>query len=393
MSLPNVNISLANGQLGTLAAPTDAIAGMVLTGASEGTISTNTPFQINSLQEAANLGLTTTNNAFAYKQIKEFYDEAPTGTALYLMLAPATQKVNQLADKTNSNGAIKLLNYAAGSIRLLGVLCDDVQVYGSSLQAGNANGINADCYTAIANMQVLATQFFQAQTPFRAIIGGSSFNGNANALNNMTQNNYNRVACLIGDTQSGPSAAIGLLLGNLCGLPVQRKVSRVKNGAITSTTAYIGSSAAEQFSNPDMLYDKGFISFRTFAGKSGYYFSSDATCCSQSDDYACLARGRVIDKAQRIAYALFVNEVDNEVLINADGTLDAGYTKCLEQSISNLLNLSMTATHQISAVQAFIDSAQNVLANNMIQVVLKITPVGYSSDIEIQLGFTNPANA
>jgi Protein of unknown function (DUF2586) len=393
MSLPNVNISLANGQLGTIAASADAVAGLVLTGAAEGSISINTPIMINSLQQATNLGLTTTNNAFAYKQIKEFYDEAPIGTNLYVMLAPPTQKVHQLADKTNANGAIKLLNYAAGSIRLLGVLCDDLQVYGPLFQAANANGINADCYTAIANMQVLATQFFTAQTPFRAIIGGSSFNGNAIALNNMTQSSYNRVACLIGDTQSGASAAVGLLLGNLCALPVQRKVSRVKNGGISSPTAYIGSSAAEQYSNPDMLYDKSFISFRTFPGKSGYYFNSDTMCCSKTNDYASLARGRVIDKAQRIAYDLFVNEVDNEVLINSDGTLDSGYTKNLEQSITNQLNLSMTATNQISAVQAFIDPAQNVLATNIINVVLKITPVGYSSFILIQLGFNNPANA
>jgi hypothetical protein len=393
MSLPNVNISITNGQLGSLIPSADAVAGIVLTGSSEGSISAGTPFLVNSLQQALNLGLSQNNNAFAYKHIKEFYDEAPAGASLYILLAPPTFKVNQLADKTNASGAINLLSFAAGSIKLLGIVCDDTQVYNAQNPLVNTNGINADCYTAVNNLQLLALQYFQQQKPFRGIVGGTSFNGAATALNNNTQSNNNRVACLIGDTLSGSGAAVGLLLGFLSAQPVQRKVSRVKNGALALSTAYIGNTLAEQYGNPDMLFDKSFISFRTFAGKSGYYFNSDATCCSKSDDYASLARGRVIDKAQGIAYNVFVNEIDNEVLINTDGTLDAGYTKSLEQSINNQLNLSMSATGQISGVKSFIDPAQNVLAVNQVNVVLKITPVGYSSAIEIQLGFDNPANA
>lgn len=387
MSLPNVNITLANGQLGSVLQTNDGIAGLVLTGVSEGSITAGNPVLVTSLTDAINQGLTTNNNAFAYKHISEFYEEAAVGAQLYVMLVPSTMKVNQIADKTNTAGAIKLLNYAAGAIRLLGIVTDDNSVYNSSAPVNNTGGINADCYTAIANMQALATQFFLAQTPFRAVIGGTSYSGTAAALTNQTTASDNRVSVLIGDTISGNGAAVGLLLGRAASIPVQRKISRVRDGALANTTAFIGTVAAAVFADTETLFDKGYITFRVFPNKSGFYFSGDATCTATTDDYSSFARGRVIDKAQILAYATFVNEVDDEVPVNASGTVDAGYAKWLEQQITNQINLSMTANNEISAVTCFIDTNQNVLGTGQLNVVLKVTPVGYASDIEVQLGF------
>ncbi len=109
-----------------------------------------------------------------------------------------------------------------------------------------------------------------------------------------------------------------------------------------------------------------------------------------TDDYSFLARGRVIDKAHILAYTTFVQEVDDEVPVNADGTLDAGFCKWLSQQIINQINNTMTANKEISAVNCFIDPAQNILSTNELNVVLKLTPVGYATDIEINLGFANP---
>jgi hypothetical protein len=51
------------------------------------------------------------------------------------------------------------------------------------------------------------------------------------------------------------------------------------------------------------------------------------------------------------------------------------------------MNNTMTAGKEISSVSCFIDTTQNVLSTGVLNVVLKITPVGYASDIEVQLGF------
>jgi len=301
--------------------------------------------------------------------------------------------VNMIADKTNANGAIKLLNFAAGKIKVLGILTDDTAVYTGGTGLSQTHSINDDVYTAASNMQLLAAQFFAQETPFRAVIGGTSYNGTATGLTDGTTMSNNRVAILIGDTVSGNGAAVGLLLGRLAVIPVQRKISRVKTGALTNTTAYIGTVLAEQYTDTSVLNDKAFITFRTFPNKSGYYFTGDPTRTATTDDFDTVARGRVIDKAHILAYAVYVNEVDDEVPVNADGTLNAGYCKYLEQQIINQINLLMTANNEISAVDAFVDPAQNVLATNTVNVVLKITPVGYSTEINVTLGFKNPANA
>jgi len=396
MSLPNVNITLANGALGGVVQTADGVMGLVLTGASNGSIVAGTPFLVTSLSNAVTQGLDSTTNPFAYKHIKEFYDEAGDGAQLYCMFVPSTMKVSAIADKANAGGAIKLLNFAAGQIKVLGIVTDDTQVYPSGTGLVQTHGINDDVYSAasnaLANMQDLATQFFNQETPFRAIIGGTSYNGTATSLLDMTQKSDNRVAILIGDTVSGNGAAVGLTLGRLSVIPVQRKISRVKTGPLTNTTAYIATTSADRYTDTAVLHDKGFISFRSFPNKSGFYFTGDATCTATTDDFDTIARGRVIDKAHILTYATYVNEVDNEVPVNSDGTLNAGYCKYLEQQIINQINLTMTANNEVSGVDCFVDPAQNVLATNTVNVVLKITPVGYSSQINVTLGFSNPAN-
>jgi Protein of unknown function (DUF2586) len=92
-----------------------------------------------------------------------------------------------------------------------------------------------------------------------------------------------------------------------------------------------------------------------------------------------------------LAYTTFVQEVDDEVPVNPDGTLDAGFCKWLSQQIINQINNTMTADKEISDVSCFIDPAQNILSTNELNVVLKVLPVGYATEIEISLGFENPA--
>jgi hypothetical protein len=114
-------------------------------------------------------------------------------------------------------------------------------------------------------------------------------------------------------------------------------------------------------------------------------------CTATTDDYGMLARGRVIDKAHILAYTTFVQEVDDEIPVNADGTLDAGFCKWLQQQIVNQISNTMTANKEISSVSCFIDPVQNILSTNQLNVVLTITPVGYATNISINLGFANPA--
>jgi len=393
-----VNIALANGQLGGTIQTNDGIVGMVLTGVSEsGGYTVGTPILVSSLTDVAAAGITAANNPFALRHLTEFYNQVGTSAKLYLMLTAATITIANMADNTNANGGKKLMDFSTGKIKVLGLLADDKAVHTGGGTITITNGMNADVYTAAANGKIMAAAYFNAEKPFRMIIGGSSYAGTASALTDeSTGTSNNRVAILIGDTLSYDatysSAAIGLLLGTVASLPVQRKISRVKNGALSNQAVYLHTTAIESAGgDPATIAGKNFITFITYPNVSGYFFASDAMLTVSTDDYCMLARGRIIDKAHILAYTTFVQEIDDEVPVNDDGTLDAGFCKWLSQQIVNQVNNTMTANREISAVSCYINPAQNILSTNQLNIVLSITPVGYATTIDISLGFDNPA--
>ncbi len=392
-----VNISLANGQLGGTIQTNDGITGIVMTGQSEaGGYVTGTPILVTSMADVATARITEDNNPFAIKQLKEFYSQAGAGAQLYVMLTPHGVTVANMADITAPLSAKRLLDYAGGKIKVLGLLSDDAAIVAGGGTVALTDGMNRDVQIAATNIATMARAYFDEQKPFRAIIGGTTYTGVAALLPDETSGtNNNRTAILIGDTDitySSTSACMGLLLGVISSIPVQRKISRVRTGPLTNTAAYVGNSTVEAAgASMAVIAQKGFITFTTYPNVSGYFFSGDPMCTATTDDYCMLARGRVIDKAHILAYTTFVQEVDDEIPVNTDGTLDTGFCKWLEQQIVNQVNNTMTANKEISSVSCFIDPAQNILSTNQLNVVLKIVPVGYATNIEISLGFANPA--
>src|ERR1035437_4853731 len=151
----SVNITLADGQLGATLQTNDGITGLVLTGITEsGGYTAGTPILVTSMSDVANAGISLAHNPFAIKQLHEFYNQAGNGAQLYLMLVPATMTVAQMADNTNANGAKKLLDFAAGKIKVLGLISDDVAIAAAGGTITVTSGLNADIYTAASNMRI-----------------------------------------------------------------------------------------------------------------------------------------------------------------------------------------------------------------------------------------------
>ncbi len=308
------------------------------------------------------------------------------------MLVASTMKVNQMADQTNANGAVKLLDYSGGTIKLLGLMTNDTLVYPSGVGLITTHRLNEDVLTAASNMAVTATAYANAQKPFRCILGGTSYTGTPGSLPPVTPGASNhRTAIFIGDTVSGNSSCLGLILGRLSTLPVQRKISRVRTGSMTNNTAYLGTTVLESSGNDaGTISIQGYMTWKTYPQRSGYYISGDETLSDYANDYRLLARGRVIDKVQILTYQTFVQEVDDEIPINTDGTLDAGFCKWLSTQMENQVNVTMTANNEISSVSCYINPQQNILSTNTLAVVIGIVPVGYATVINITLQFVNP---
>jgi hypothetical protein len=384
-----VNIELANGQLGATLQTNDGICGMVLNGTPDGDYVLGTPILVTSLVDAESQGITEDTNPFAHRQISGFYDKAGDGAQLYLLLVVSTLTVNKLGQLTEPQGAKKLLDYAQGAIKVLGIMADDDAFVDGDGVVTVTNGLNGNVYTAATNLQATLESYATAQMPMRSIIGASSYSGTPAALTDITTNTDNRVGILVGDTQAGNAAALGLLLGTMAALPVQRKISRVANGALPNTAAFLASAAIEtKPGDAAVIAGKGFITWQKFPNRSGYYWSDDPTASPTTDDYHFAARGRVIDKAQRIAYDTFLNSVADEIPTDqGTGNIDAGYALALQQKIVTALTNAMVAKGEATGAACKIPLNQQPLATSELEVNVGVTPYGYADQINVKLGF------
>ncbi len=392
--LPRIKINFENGAIGSVAPSADGVVGLVCTASTVVSgLQLNTTYTLRSIDELQNLGVTPKSddaNAFLYKTVKEFFDEAGAGSELWLMCLPNTYGQSQVLDAEN-NYAKKLLFDANGRIRVLGVAVRP------ATESNITNALSEDSYTAIGKAQALAQYMTDIKfAPLVILIEGRAFNGKPAELKDLNEMSNNRVGVLIGDTEANSKgAAIGLLLGRVARVPVQRHIGRVSDGAIMADTLYVGALVPES-SDIETIHNKGYIVFRTFVGKSGYFFTDDGLATSVTDDYKFIARRRTVDKAYRIAYNRLLSYVNSEIPLTTTGGIPPAFAKSIEGDvvasvIGEMLpdgNLGVdTSDPTDKGVKCFVDYNQNIAATGRLNVVLQVKPYGYSKYIDVKLGF------
>lgn len=397
MALPKVSITVLNGQLGLTANTDDGVAGLLMTGVATANIALAEVKQIFSVADAEALLLTAaydvTNTTNVYKSIKDFYSLAGTGKELWIMIVAKTTLMATSCDTANDI-LKKLLNGASGRIRI----CAVTRVPDGSYTPVYAGQLDPDVAAAAAKAHQLAGEFASAFKPVRIILDGRDFQGNTGTLTDLKTLTYNRVqVALFTDVSGSDNAAVGLVLGRYAAIPVQRNPGRVKDGDIGIQTAYLtGQTTLIETlasSAQDAVHDKGFISVRKFATKSGYFFTDDPTAVAATDDFSSFARGRVIDKAIVITNQVYTEELNDDLDTDDNGRIEAGVIKEYQSKIKSALDLEMTANGNVTSISPSIDPTQNVLATNKVKIKISLRPKFYSKTIEVELGFENPANA
>jgi hypothetical protein len=395
--LPHVNIDLLNNQLGVVTPIADREMGIVLTGVAVDDLPLNTPKQIFSLKELTDLGVDeaydTTNLTDAYAQVKSFYDKAGTGSSLHIMLVSATTTMASICDKAND--ILKKLRNAIEGYGVVGISRMPSEAYTPTY----TRGFDDDAYNAALKAQELADEMAGQGKPFRVIISARDYQGVVANLVNLRSMSCNRVGLVLAsESDTTLNGAIGLILGKLAAVAPQRNIARVKDGDLKLTAAYLsdGSSVESNSTSLDAIHNKGYIVFRKFANKSGYFLSDDPTCAPLTDDYSSISRGRIIDKAQVIVSQTYVEELNDDLETDAEGYVDPSITKDfqlkIEEAILNTFNV-VGEEKQISGVRAIIDPAQRILENNTFALQkLAIRPKGYVKYIDVPLGYESSSN-
>lgn len=380
MPLPRVKIDRIVGtESATL--NTDTGVGLIVCGATtvSTTLVSDTVYEVYSLSDVTKLGATQTNNAFLLTTIKDFYTTANTGTLLRFMIADGSKSIGQTLDKTVTGYANRLLQKAGGAVTLLGVC---------KKNAANPivrNGLHDEVGKAIPIAQALAVDYAARNIPVNIIIDGLDFSGTVSDLVDYSTGDKNAVSVFLGTYRAGKNSAIGLLLGALSKLPVQRKVSRVKNGSLPISEAFFTNGvAADEVKGWDSIHDKGYIFIRKFDGKDGYFFSSDKTLAAPSNDYSGISAGRVIGKATRLLQKQMLELLDDEIPKAKDGTIDPAMAKYFEQLAWDVIAQNMKGAY--SNLVVAIDNTAPYSDSEGVKISMQIQPVGYVSLFTIKLG-------
>lgn len=394
MSLPNVNINLGNGNIGSVTLSDDGISGMVLTGSEVGdSLVLNKVYVLSSSNDLKKLGVTKENNPLVYKDVNAFYAAAGDGAELHLLVVSEATTLTAMCSSEADSPLKKLIDSAAGRIRLVGVNRNTPADYSTTIQ----KCIDEDVVTAVSAAQQAAESYMARIAPFVVFVPAIAWTGSTEGIYMPREGSQNSVSVVLAsDGKFGDSklysAAIGQVLGRAASCAVNISVGRVKDGSI-APSGYLtnGKSPEESYSLWNALHDAGYIFYRTYIGKNGYYLNDDATAIATTDDYHRLCLIRVIQKAVVICYKTYIDEILDSIEIDpSTGKITQPMCKYYEQLLVRAVNTNMDG--EISGFTAFIDADQNLIATGKLQVQAKIVPTALLKDINVDLSFDNPYN-
>lgn len=403
MPLPNISFIINRSGLGLVSISNDGVMGIVLSGeAVTGGLELNKAYALYKLSDAEVLGIVPTvadvdendlpitvasPNARAYRQVKMFYDEIGEGAKLWIIVAPMESEDSIPVPLTLVDTIpfiTKLIESASGEIRHVGV-CRLVDAPAGAL----VDGLHEEVMPFIVAAQTICDTYQSKVMPFSVTVDGIDFD-DENAVLDLKTMTKHRVSVLLA-ANSQKEAAIGQFLARLAFSSVQQKASRVKSGALSNLTAFLVGSSIDIKTDSEklgVLHEKGYIVYRVFPGKSGFYYSGDPTATSATDDLNIIPRNRIIDKVLIIAYNTYIEELDDDVEVDDSGKIPAAICADLKQKIEKQVNANTVG--QISNFNAYIDPNQDILSGLPFDITLDITPKGYLNPIRITIGFINP---
>nr|DAO56098.1 MAG TPA: tail sheath protein [Caudoviricetes sp.] len=394
MSLPNVNITLGNGNIGTVTLSDDGIAGLILTGSAvEGKLALNKVYVLSSSNDLSKLGIDKESNPLVYKDVSAFYTTAGDGAELHLLVVSEATTLTQICSAEAGSPLQTLIDSAAGRIRLVGVNRNAPASYAPTIE----KCIDKDVVTAIAAAQSVVKAYMAKIAPFVVLLPAIAWSGETDSLYQPRGGSQNSVSVVLAsDGLYGGSklysAAIGQVLGRAATCAVNISIGRVKDGSIAAD-GYLtdGKKPEEDYNLWNILHDAGYIFYRTYIGKNGYYLNDDATAIATTDDYHRLCLIRVIQKAVVICYKTYIDEILDSIMVDADtGQLSQPVCKSFEQSIIRSINTNMDG--EISGFKAYINPDQNLISTGSLKVQCKIVPTALLKEIDVDLSFSNPYN-
>lgn len=399
-----INIQQSGG-LGITAKSGDAISGMIIQAPAPSggaTYVLNNIYKFGAASEAdafgVNAAFDVTSSAAVFEPIKAFFEANPAGT-LYVQFTAQTATPVEMLTPSLSTSAIKLVNFAEGKIKQLGVAFNP-----SVAPADYEVALTA----AIAQAQLFAVHCRTNNRPLHIALEGLGAAGAVNTRTNLAKH----VSVMLGQNSTyyakGAWAQkhtdIGRFLGVISKVQVNESIAWVgKNNLLTGDfdAARINGVLVSDMTSTqlDTLNDNGYCFFIPFTDYPGLYMNASHTCTTATDDYSTIEKNRTWNKAARLVRQALLPFVNSTVFIDsATGFID-GTTVAVLAAAGNKAIRQMFQAGEISGPDpqgptppVQIDPDQDVLATSELVTQISIVPTGVAETITNYIGFTNPNN-
>jgi hypothetical protein len=389
MALNSIDFNRNKSGLGSPLLSNDHISGIVFYHATKPTgFDPNNIQKIFSLQQAEDLGIEKEGSyTTEWYHIREFFEKQPKGE-LYV-------GIFDVPGATPDFEEVKTMQYfATGAIRQIGVLLNDTGTDGTNM------------LTRVNALQSQITTLTGEDMPLNAIFAPDIYQIDLTTLPDLrTGGTANNVSVTIGQSGNGLGATLyttnlksttdlGAKLGAVSRSKVHESIAYVEKFPMVTASSEFDEPA---FSNGDFLKatppaqitsltNNGYIFMIKYVGYSGTLNSKSMTCVPSSNDLSTIERNRTIDKAVRRSRALLLPKLASPLYVNSDGTLTldtiATFKGLTDQGLAQ-----MESEGELSNAQTIIDSAQNVVSTNQLEITLELQPVGVAEKIIVNVGF------
>lgn len=376
---PKVTVAVASGNLQRQVQVLDGVAGVVGTSLTKiGVIET-----VLNYEDAVSKGYTPEAEPFLNAFIQLFYQELGGNQALRILGVEDTMTLTEMVTSTNANGLKKLLLSAQGAITVVGLVRKPTDTY---VMVAN-RFLDKDVEDALLASKALGQYQQNINKPIRMLIEGRINDMTAELFEvNAVENGFAGVVLGSNVNDGSSVSGVALALARAVKFGSHVKLGNGQNGPLTIPEAFIGDKTIDEYfpEELDAFANAGYLLLHRRDGSAGFYFARDNM--ATNDDFRILVHGRVIDKAQRIAVAVLVPELETNVRVEDDGTINAADAAHSEKRIIQAIQTAMAG--QISNVDVNIPTDVNIINSSTEGVEISILPLGYKTWIKVIIGLT-----
>ena len=266
---------------------------------------------------------------------------------------------------------------------------DHVHIVGTPTSAANAYTLAVGVAAKMAAFEVAGRYAYAAvECPTTeadsALI--SAFSAFASARVMVCAGDANLISAITGNINRRNCAWV--VTARIALISPEEEASRVRRGGLAGVQSIFRDEA-----RTEGLEVQRFTTLRTHRGVGGYYVAVARTMAPAGSDYERVSRRRVMDTACRIAQAGILLYVEEEVSISDEGLIEEKEAQRFEADIGNRLRAGITAPGLASKAVVVLSRTANLLSGESAAVTVRVTPKAVYRNIEVSMGFVNPAIA